>query len=107
MNIFYTLIPKTAYAMDLAELMSRITKYILNPLILFLFAAAALIFAWGLVEFLSSPDNEEAKTKGRQHMLWGVIGMFIMISVFGIMNLIINTFGLTAPGGGVIVIPKL
>ncbi|MEK7107401.1 MAG: hypothetical protein AAB899_04425, partial [Patescibacteria group bacterium] len=33
-------------------------------------------------------------TEGKQHMLWGLIGMLVMISVFGILALINNTFNL-------------
>ncbi len=104
--MYSILFPKTAYAMDLATLLSRVERYILNPLIMLMFAVAFVIFIYGLIEFLSNSENEELRTKGRQHMLWGVIGMFIMLSVFGIMSLLINTFGLTAPGGGAIILPK-
>jgi len=40
-----------------------------------------------------SPDNEEIRTSSKSHMLWGIFGMFIMIAVFGIMNLILTTVG--------------
>lgn len=100
------LFPQIAYALDIPTLLSRIYRLILNPLILLLFAVATVIFLWGLMEFLSNSESEEVRTKGRQHMLWGVIGMFIMISVFGIMNLLINTFGLTNGSGEIITIPK-
>lgn len=72
-------------------LMKSINRVIINPLIIFIFALAVLYFVYGLVKYLLSPDNEQVKKDSRQHMLWGVIGMFIMIATFGIMNLILNT----------------
>ena len=91
---------------SVSTLMSKISTIILNPLILLMFGVALVVMIYGIIEFLSNSDNEESKEKGKQHMLWGLIGMAIMISVFGIMHLIIGTLGLTAPGGGAIQIPS-
>lgn len=93
MNNLFNLIP-IAYAANVDVLVRRINKFVLNPLIFFLFAAALAYFLYGLVEFISNAGNEDALNKGKQHMLWGIIGMFIMMSVFGIMQLIINTLGI-------------
>lgn len=43
--------------------------------------------------FVYKQGNTEKAQEGRQHMLWGIIGMFIMVSVFGIMRILINTLG--------------
>ena len=75
----------------------KIDKFILNPIIIFLFAIALLVFIWGIFEFLSNADNETARTKGKRAILYGVIGMVIMVGVFGIINIIIGTFGLDTP----------
>jgi uncharacterized membrane protein YidH (DUF202 family) len=76
---------------SIQTLVKSINRVIINPLIIFIFALAVLYFVYGLVKYLLSPDNEQVKKDSRQHMLWGVIGMFIMIATFGIMNLILNT----------------
>jgi uncharacterized membrane protein YidH (DUF202 family) len=78
-------------------LMSRLTTYVLNPLILLLFVLAAALFILGLVEFLAKTSNEEGRQIGKRHMVWGIVGMLIMVSVFGIMNLLITTFGFKRP----------
>jgi hypothetical protein len=74
-------------------LMQSINRVILNPLILLLFSAALVYFLYGVVQYLISPEDEELRTTSKSHMLYGVIGMFIMMSVFGIMRLILNSFG--------------
>ena len=83
-----------AYA-DIGSLVKRVNTFILNPFIAFLFAVALAYFVYGVIEFLMNGDSDEARSTGKQHMLWGVIGMFIMMSVFGIMQLIITTLGVT------------
>ncbi|MFA6515005.1 MAG: hypothetical protein WCT42_01940 [Candidatus Paceibacterota bacterium] len=78
---------------SITTLMKSIDRVIINPLIVLLFALAVVYFLYGLLKYLLSPDNEEIRKTSKDHMLWGVIGMFIMISVFGIMSLILNTVG--------------
>ena len=41
-------------------------------------------------------DNEEEREKGKKNMLWGIIGMTIMVGVFGIITIILNTFGISS-----------
>jgi succinate dehydrogenase hydrophobic anchor subunit len=72
-------------------LIEKISQNILNPLILLFAGIAMVYFLWGVFEFIRDYDSADARSKGVQHMLWGVIGMFIMFSVFGIMNLIAST----------------
>jgi uncharacterized membrane protein YdjX (TVP38/TMEM64 family) len=78
---------------SVTTLMNSINRVIINPLIVLLFALAVVYFIYGLARYLLSPDNEEIRKTSKSHMLWGIIGMFIMVSVFGIMNLIMNTLG--------------
>ena len=78
---------------SIVTLMKSVNRVIINPLIILLFALAVVYFVYGLVRYLLSPDNEEIRRSSKSHMLWGVVGMFIMVSVFGIMSLILNTVG--------------
>ena len=78
---------------NITTLMGSINRVIINPLIVLLFALAIVYFIYGLLQYLLSPDNEELRSTSKQHMIWGIIGMFIMIAVFGIMNLVLKTVG--------------
>jgi len=75
-------------------LVARIAISILNPIIYLLFAVALLIFIKGLVEFLANRENASERQKGKMHMIWGIVGLFIMFAAFTIINLITNTFHL-------------
>lgn len=82
--------------MPVSTLVARITTAIIDPLIALIFAAGFLVFAWGVVQFMLGLANDtEAKNDGKKHMLWGVIGMAIMMSALGILRVIANTFGLS------------
>ena len=79
------------------DIMYRFETYIINPAILVVFALGFLLFVYGLVEFLWALNDDGRGTRheeGRQHMMWGIVGMLIMVSVYGILDLLDNTFGL-------------
>lgn len=78
---------------SIVTLMASVNKVIINPLIYFIFALAVIYFLYGLVKYLLNPDNEELRTSSKSHMLWGIFGIFIMVAVFGIMNLLLTTIG--------------
>ena len=88
MDFLYT---KIAYA-DLTTFLTHVNVFIVNPLIGFLVAVAMAYFLYGVFQFLANQANEEKKTTGKSHMLWGVMGIAIMLGVWGILNLVINTF---------------
>ena len=82
--------------MSLDRLIFNVNIYIIRPIIILLFVLAALLFFFGLAKFIlnTSGGNEEGKKEGKRHMLWGIIGIFIMVSVYGILKILTNTFGI-------------
>jgi hypothetical protein len=64
---------------------------IINPLIQLMFAAALVIFLWGIFQFIKDSDSDTARDLGKKHMLWGLVGMFIMTGVYGILQMLIRT----------------
>ena len=87
MDLFST---KIAYA-DLDGFIGNVNDMIINPLILFLFALAVVFFLYGVLEFIFNQESEEKKTTGKSHMLWGIVGIAIMLGVWTLLNMIINT----------------
>lgn len=77
----------------LNSFITKLDTLIINPFILFLFALAIVYFLYGVLEFIFNQENEEKKTEGKSHMLWGIVGLTIMIGVFTIMNILVNTIG--------------
>ncbi len=69
----------------------NVNKLIINPIIVLLFVLALAYFLWGVFQFIANGENEEKKTTGKMHMLWGIIGLTIMMGVFAFMNIILST----------------
>ena len=76
------------------ELIGRLVKYIINPAILLIFTAGFLLFLWGLVVFIFKLEEGGDHKEGKNHMLYGLIGMLVMVSVGGIIAILSNTFDL-------------
>ena len=83
--------------MTINSLLGRISEFILNPLIILAFVVALIVFFWGLVEFIYKAGSEDGREVGKRNIMWGIVGMFVMIGVYGIINLILGTFGLSGP----------
>ena len=74
--------------------MGKVAQVILNPLIVLGFAIALLYFFYGVFTFVPNAGNEKGRELGKRSIVWGLIGMFIMVSVFGIIRVILNTFSI-------------
>jgi hypothetical protein len=58
---------------------------------------AFLLFFWGVAKFILSAGNQKELAVGRQYMIWGVIALFILITIWGIIQFMSNELGFT-PG---------
>lgn len=76
---------------SLNEFIGKVDNLIINPLIGFLFALAVIFFLYGAFEFLWNQTNDEKKTTGKSHMLWGVVGITIMMGVWFLLGILLNT----------------
>lgn len=84
--------------MTIYELIARVNAVILNPTILLLFSIAFVVFVAGLVQFLAHTETDDGRAKGKRKIVWGLVGMFIMFSVFGILRFVLMTFGIPTSG---------
>ena len=83
--------------LSIVPFLNKINRYILNPIIVLMFAVALLVFIWGVFQFISNATENSAREDGKRNMLWGIVGMFIMVSVYGIIRVILSTFGFSGP----------
>ncbi len=88
---------KIAYAAStsLDGFIYNVDSMIIDPLIKLLFALAVVYFLYGVFEFFLNQDKEEKKTTGKQHMIWGIIGITIMMGVWTILGIVLATLGIS------------
>jgi len=66
---------------------------ILGALLPFLIALGVLYFVYGVVTYMISSD-EEAKKAGRDRVIFGIIGLVVIVGLWGLVRIVTNTFGL-------------
>ena len=66
---------------------------LINRLIPFIIALTVLVFLWGVFRFVTAQDAEKRK-EAKGYILWGIVGLFVMVSVWGLVNILVRTFSL-------------
>lgn len=82
-----------AQALDPDTVLQKMVTEILSPLYKAVVGAAFIYFLYGGVKFIFDLKHPEEKNTGKQHLLWGSIGLFIIFSVGGILSIFSNIFG--------------
>ena len=70
----------------------RILTNLLNATVPALFSLALLLFFWGIAKFMLNASDEKARTEGRDTIFYGIIALFVIFSLWGILRLLENTF---------------
>ncbi|MEY4747459.1 MAG: hypothetical protein RLZZ416_508 [Candidatus Parcubacteria bacterium] len=93
-------LPALASAATLLDTLALANTF-LNALIGLFITLAIVVFFWGLIQYLLKAGEEKAK--GLSIMFYGVIAIFVMVSIWGIIRLLQSTFKVTSTDP---VIPK-
>jgi hypothetical protein len=77
----------------LKDIIDYATCLIVKSIIPLLFIVALAFFVWGIVQYFLNPNNSKEREKGRQYIVWALIGMFVLFSIAGLVEILRNTFG--------------
>ncbi len=89
----------TASSSTLTSLLCTIGN-LLNSVVPVLIALGVVYFVWGVISYVISSD-EEAKKSGRDRMIYGIIGLAVIVGLWGLVGLLGNTFGINNPTNSV------
>lgn len=78
----------------LADLINYATCILSASVIPLIFALAIAFFVWGVVQYVINSDNESERAKGRNFMIWGIIALAVMVSIWGLVNIFTRSFGI-------------
>lgn len=80
---------------QITTLQSLLCKFneLLGAVLPVLIALGVVYFVWGVITYVIASD-EEAKKKGRDRMIYGIIGLVVIVGLWGLVRLVTNTFGL-------------
>jgi len=86
---------QTSAVTDVNSLSSKIIG-IGNTVVYILTALAVLFIVWNVVMYLIKSQGEESRAKAGFNILWGIVGLFVIVSIWGLVSILTNTFR-TAP----------
>lgn len=75
------------------SLIAKLNKVIIFPLMTLMIAVALLFFFWGVFQYILGGADDTAREKGRQHILYGIIGFVVMVSAYAILKIAGMTIG--------------
>ncbi len=76
------------------EVISMIICTITGFLVPAFITLAIVSFMWGVIQTILNPTNEEARKKAKSFIMWGLIGLLVITSIWGIVKIFTSTFGI-------------
>ena len=76
---------------SVANVFNFATCLISKSLIPLVIAIAFVFFVWNAISYLNNPAKSEKRAEAAEYMLWSVIAFTIMVTIFGIVGIILNT----------------
>jgi uncharacterized membrane-anchored protein len=77
---------------SLTDFINFFTCTLINAVIPLLFALALAGFVYGIIKYFLNPDNEEKRKDGKSFMFWGIVTIFVMVSIWGLVGIFSKTF---------------
>ncbi|OGD66731.1 hypothetical protein A2442_01215 [Candidatus Campbellbacteria bacterium RIFOXYC2_FULL_35_25] len=84
-------LPSIAFAQDAFSLLA-VVQSLMDIAVPLIIGAAVIFFLYGLMKYIMSVGED--KETGKQIMIWGIIALFVMVSVWGLVNVLSNTTGI-------------
>lgn len=78
---------------------------VINTILILLAGVAIVVFIYGLLQFLLKTGEEDRKS-ARNYMIYGIITFCVIAGLYGIVNLLINLFGVSNSGQN-LTVPQL
>ena len=93
-----TFFPQIAFAVTAPSTFKGLVYMILDVLgaiTPILFAVALIVFLWGVGQFILKTEESGALELAKQKMFWGVIALFVLFSLWGIVRFLGDSFGIS------------
>lgn len=94
------MLPFAAFAQEAKGVIDilNIISNIINAIIPFVVGLAVLVIIWGIFGYITGAGDEEKRGEAKQYIIWGIIGVFVMLSIWGLVAILQNTFNIQRQG---------
>ncbi len=97
--------PLMALAQTTIEDIIGTVRGIVDTVIPLFMVIAVAIFLWGIVKYITAAGDAEKAADARGYIIYGLIGLFVMVAFWGIIKVVSGTFGVQE--GGTIDLPTI
>lgn len=82
--------------MDFAGFLKFITGTFIKPATVLILSGAVVFFLWNIAEGIRKGDSSDERSEMKTRALWGIIAIAVMVSLWGLVSILMNTFGIRA-----------
>ena len=83
------IIPNITFAVGIIDIIDAAFGLVNSVLIPLAFAVCLLYFFWGVAKYIrTGAGSDQAAEEGKRVMIWGIVGLFVAFSVWGIISFI-------------------
>ncbi len=95
--------PFVAFAQNPNQLYGIITivKNVLNYVMPIVIVLGVIYFIWNVIKYATNKEAEK-REEAREAMIYGLIGLFVIVSIWGIIGFIGSTLGVGQGGSGLV-----
>lgn len=86
-------LPVLAAVTTVVELFLQI-QMIINVIIPFIVGLAVFVIIWGIFIYITKATEEEKRSEAKMYIVWGIVAVFCMLSIWGFVNVLVNSFNL-------------
>lgn len=79
-------------AATISSIINTAKNTVLTPLITLLIISTTVIFIWGIIKYISAASDSKKIGEAKQFMLWGIVGLFVIVAMWGLVKIIQTTF---------------
>lgn len=93
-------VPTLVHAQDLGWFTRTLTQLqsLVNALVPFFIGAAVVLFLYGIAKYILAAGDEGERGEGLKFIIWGVVGIFVAVSIWGFVSLLQGFFGVGGVG---------
>lgn len=71
---------------------------IADAIVLLIISMATIVFLYGLVGYIKKSSDVAGREESRKYIIYGILGLFVMTAVWGLVKILADTFGISAVG---------
>jgi hypothetical protein len=99
LSVLTPLVAYAATSKKLSDVIADITGY-LDQVLKLLMGFAVVMFVWYVIRYFIMQSDDTKRTEAAQYVMWSLIGFFIILSLWGLVNILISTFNLGSNSPG-------